>query len=226
MTTDKKCKHTKSSRKTDEEPELDILNEEAKAVKAAEEAEKAKAAEETQKEAKKPKKLTPQEKITELEIQLAETQDKILRTHAEFMNYRKRTAKEIANARMFGLTDTITPFLQVFDHFNMAVMAAENSDNMDAIRQGLEMILGEYEKALDELNVERFEAKGKAFDPELHEAVAHESSDEIPENHVLKQWSCGYKMGERLLRPATVVVSSGPAAAEKEDASDEKSEEQ
>ncbi|QSH40493.1 nucleotide exchange factor GrpE [Lentisphaerota bacterium ZTH] len=221
MTTDKKAKHKNSSKKIDGEAELDVLSEETEATEAA-----AEAAEAAGKKTAEPKELTPAQKIAELEAQLAEAQDKILRTHAEFMNYRKRTAKEIANARMFGLTDTITPFLQVFDHFNMAVIAAENSDNMDAIRQGLEMILGEYKKALDELHVERFEAAGKVFDPELHEAVAHEASDEIPENHIIKQWSCGYKIGERLLRPATVVVSSGPAAAEKEESSEPENEEQ
>jgi molecular chaperone GrpE len=102
----------------------------------------------------------------------------------------------------------------------MAVKAAESSDNMDAIRQGLEMILGEYGKALEELGVQKFDAVGQAFDPDLHEAMARETSDEVEEGNVIKQWSCGYKMGERLLRPAMVVVSSGPAEGVEEENQD------
>ena len=128
-----------------------------------------------------------------------------------------RTAKEIANARMFGQNDTILPFLQVFDHFSMAMTAAEKSENMDAIKQGLEMILKEYKKGLDELGVVAYDAVGEKFDPKLHDAMTNEPSDEIEEGYVIKQWNGGYKLGERLLRPATVVVSSGPANDEQDE---------
>ena len=70
----------------------------------------------------------------------------------------------------------------------------------------------EFKKAIDELSLVRIDTVGQKFDPELHEAVAHEVS-EAPEGEVIKQWSCGYKLGERLIRPAKVVVSSGPAKA-------------
>ncbi len=152
---------------------------------------------------------TPEEKIDQLKDELTAANEKYLRLQAEFQNYRKRAAKEISSARIFGTEETIVPFLQVFDHFNMAVQAAATSDNMDAIRQGLQFILDEYDKALKELGVTRFDAVGKEFDPELHEAMAHEPSDEVPEGKITKQWNCGYKLGERLMRPATVVVSSG-----------------
>jgi molecular chaperone GrpE len=190
MTTDKKGKKTKDV-KIDEELEEEVATVEE-------------AAEEKQEQ-------TPEEQVKALTKNLIEAEDKVLRLQAEYQNYRKRAAKDISNARMFGLTETIVPFLQVFDHFSMAVKAAESSDNMDAIRQGLEMILGEYGKALEELGVQKFDAVGQAFDPDLHEAMARETSDEVEEGNVIKQWSCGYKMGERLLRPAMVVVSSGPA---------------
>jgi len=160
------------------------------------------------------KELTAEEQIEALNVQLADSKDDLLRQRADFQNYRMRTAKEIANARMFGQTDTIIPFLQVFDHFNMAMMAAENSDNMDAIKQGLEMILKEYKKGLDELGVISYDAVGEKFDPKLHDAMTNEPSDEVEEGYVTKQWNVGYKLGERLLRPATVVVSSGPAKEE------------
>ena len=152
------------------------------------------------------------EKIKE---ELAAANDKYLRLCAEYQNYRKRVSKDISNARYEGVCSTIQPFLQVFDHFFMAVSAAENSDNTDSIRQGLTMILTEFQKALDELGVEKIDADGKDFDPELHEAISNEASEKIAEGKVSRQWSCGYKLGERLMRPARVVVSSGPAKEEK-----------
>ena len=162
-------------------------------------------------EASEEKEPTLEEKFEVLTAELAKSQDDLLRQKADFQNYRMRTAKEIANARIFGQTDTIMPFLQVFDHFKMAMTAAENSNNMDAIKEGLEMILKEYEKGLDELGVVAFDAVGKKFDPKLYDAMANEPSDEVEEGYVIKQWSGGYRLGERLLRPAKVVVSSGPA---------------
>jgi molecular chaperone GrpE len=163
------------------------------------------------------KELTPEEQVETLTAELADSKDDLLRLRADFQNFRMRTAKEIANARMFGQTDTIIPFLQVFDHFNMAMMAAENSDNMDAIKQGLEMILKEYKKGLDELGVISYDAVGEKFDPKLHDAMTNEPSDDVEEGYVIKQWNVGYKLGERLLRPATVVVSSGPAKDEQDE---------
>jgi len=160
------------------------------------------------------KELTTEEQVEALTVELAESKDALLRLKADFQNYRMRTAKEISNARVFGQTDTILPFLQVFDHFSMAMMAAEKSDNMDAIKQGLEMILKEYKKGLEELGVVSYDAVGEKFDPKLHDAMTNEPSDEVEEGYVIKQWSVGYKLGERLLRPATVVVSSGPAKDE------------
>ena len=160
------------------------------------------------------KELTAEEQVEALTVELAESRDDLLRLKADFQNYRMRTAKEISNARVFGQTDTILPFLQVFDHFSMAMMAAEKSDNMDAIKQGLEMILKEYKKGLDELGVVSYDAVGEKFDPKLHDAMTNEPSDKVEEGYVIKQWNGGYKLGERLLRPATVVVSSGPAKDE------------
>lgn len=170
------------------------------------------------------KEQTPEEQIKVLEDAVALAEDKTLRLQAEFQNYRKRTFKDISSARQLAVADTAQPFLQVFDHFNMAVHAAKQGDNMDAILQGMDMILIEYGKALDELGIKQFEAAGEKFDPELHQAVAHEASDEVEDGVIIKQWSCGYKMGEKLMRPAMVVVSSGPeqeAEAAEEPATEE-----
>ncbi|MBR2373850.1 MAG: nucleotide exchange factor GrpE [Lentisphaeria bacterium] len=146
--------------------------------------------------------------------ELAALQEKYIYLQAEYQNYRKRMAKEIADSRRFAVEDTVQPFMTVYDFLAMAETAANQSDNVEAIRQGLIMIIGEYRKAFDELGLKPFDAKGEKFDPELHDAVAREVSDEIPEGVVVKQWNCGFKLGEKVIRPARVVVSSGAAAEE------------
>ena len=117
------------------------------------------------------------------------------------------------------IPDTVQPFLAVYDFLTMAETAANQSDNIDAIRQGLMMIIAEYRKAFEELSLKPFNAVGEKFDPSLHDAVAHESSDEIEEGVVSKQWNCGFKLGEKVLRAARVVVSSG--APKEEDKKEE-----
>lgn len=147
--------------------------------------------------------------------ELAALQEKYIYLQAEYQNYRKRMAKELAESRRFAVEETVHPFLTVYDFLTMAETAAVQSDNIEAIRQGLVMIIAEYRKAFDELGLKPFDAKGRKFDPELHDAVAHESSAEVPEGVVSKQWNCGFKLGDRVVRPARVVVSSG-APKEKE----------
>lgn len=147
-------------------------------------------------------------KIEELEKQLEAEKNRYLLLMADFQNYRKRTAKELNAARLQGLYETVTPFTKVFDYLQMATKAAAESDNVSAIRTGMDMITNEYQKALDELGITMIQAVGENFNPAIHEAVAHEASEE-PEGKVIRQWSCGYQLGERLLRPAKVVVSSG-----------------
>ncbi len=149
-------------------------------------------------------------KVKDLEAKLAEAEDKRLRCYAEMENLRKRTAKEMENLRLNVLQDTISPFLQVFDHFAMAVSASEKSDNLKSLLQGMKMIENEFDKAFSELGVTKIDAVGQDFDPNLHEAVSQEASDTVPQGKVIRQWSCGYKTPLRLLKPAMVVVSSGP----------------
>jgi len=148
---------------------------------------------------------------------LADLQAKYLYLQAEYQNYRKRVAKDIADARSFAYADALGPFMTVFDFLAMADSAAVQSDNIESIRQGLKMIIGEFNKAFDTLGVKPLETVGKPFDPALHEAVAHEASESVPEGSIIRQWSNGFKMGEKLLRPARVVVSDGaPAEPEAE----------
>jgi len=137
--------------------------------------------------------------------------DKYLRVEADYQNYRKRVAKDMANVRAAAVAETLEPFIQLFDHFTMAINAAATAKNPETVVQGLKMIDDRYGKILEELHVSRFDAVNTPFDPALHEAVANEYSGEVPEGVVIRQWNSGYKLGDKVLRPARVVVSSGPA---------------
>ena len=159
-------------------------------------------------------------RIEELEKKLEETETKLkdaerlrLLALADMDNQRKRTAKEMENVRYNTTQDTVFPFLQVFDHFTMAVAAAEKSSSFESMLQGMEIIQKEFDKAFSDLDITVIDASGKPFDPAVHEAVAEEHSDTVPAGTVLRQWSRGYRCGTRLLKPAMVVVSSGPAEA-------------
>ncbi|MBO4633399.1 MAG: nucleotide exchange factor GrpE [Lentisphaeria bacterium] len=154
---------------------------------------------------------TPEEKLVKLEKALLEMEDKRLRLLAEMENQRKRAVKDMEAVRYNTMTDTLHPFFQVFDHFTMAVAATETTTNMQTLLEGMKMIRAEFDRAFADLGIERIDATGKDFDPNTQEAMSQEASDTVPAGKVIRQWSFGYKMGDRLLKPANVVVSSGPA---------------
>ncbi len=163
--------------------------------------------EELTEEKKKIKEL--EEEVLELQLKVKSSGDKLLRAHAEFENFRKRGIREKNDVRINTQFDTVSAVLPVLDHFGLALDAAEKAQNVDAVLDGMKLIKAEFEKALDSLGIETVNAVGETFDPEIHEAVANESSDEFEKDVVIKQWRAGYKLGNRLIRPATVVVSMG-----------------
>lgn len=154
--------------------------------------------------------------VDALKSQLEELQAKFLYLQAEYQNFRKRSARDISDTRSRTVADTVMPFLGIADFLTMAQSAAEKSDNLEAIKQGLLMIIAQFDKTLEELDIKKFSGVGAQFDPAIHDAVGKESSDSVPEGTVIREWNCGYRIGEKLLRPARVMVSSGPAAAEEE----------
>lgn len=173
-----------------------------------------KTAENTTTPASEPKKIKKDKKsqIQELNNKIAELESKILYMQADYQNFRRRSAKDISDARISGTANALEPFLNVNDFLGMAEMAIEKSDNVEAIKQGIMMIIQQYNRAMEELNVSTLKTVGEKFDPELHDAMSQEFSDTIPEGCIIKEVSKGYKMGERLLRPARVIVSKGKEA--------------
>ncbi len=139
--------------------------------------------------------------------------DRCLRTRADFDNYRKRMQREVVDSRFQATTQTVAEFLRLHDQLKLALEHAHAAADSSSIRQGLELIRAEFDRILGALGVTRMVTAGAAFDPAQHEAIAQESSALVPAGTVLREWKAGFTLGGRLLRPATVTVSSGPAEA-------------
>lgn len=144
---------------------------------------------------------TAEEKLTE---ELAAEHDRLLRVMAEYDNFRKRSQKEKEQAYGDTKASTIGEFLPVYDNFQRA-MSAEATD-LDSFKKGIEMIFNQYGETLKKLGVEAFGEKGDEFDPNIHNAVMHGEDEELPENSISDVFSTGYKIGDRVIRPAVVKV--------------------
>ncbi len=144
---------------------------------------------------------TAEEKLTE---ELAAEHDRLLRVMAEYDNFRKRSQKEKEQAYGDTKASTIGEFLPVYDNF-MRAMSAEATD-LDSFKKGIEMIFNQYGETLKKLGVEAFGEKGEEFDPNIHNAVMHGEDENLPENSISDVFSTGYKMGDRVIRPAVVKV--------------------
>jgi molecular chaperone GrpE len=139
--------------------------------------------------------------------------DRLLRTTADFDNYRKRAAREKVEAVRFANEGLIAKLLPVLDSFEMALSAAQTpgDESGKSLQAGVTMIYQQLRAVLQEAGVEEVDATGKMFDPNLHEAISQQESAEVPEGQVLQQVRRGYKLRERLLRPATVIVAKAPS---------------
>lgn len=138
--------------------------------------------------------------------------DLAMRTAADFDNYRKRAAREKEDAIRYANTSLLETLLPVVDNFELGLEAARGAADGDAILQGLGMVQRQLADFLSSAGVEQIATDGAEFDPNLMEAVGHENDKTVPEGHVLRQTRRGYKLRDRLLRPASVFVSKGPPA--------------
>jgi molecular chaperone GrpE len=163
--------------------------------------------------------LTP-EQIEELKTRAAradENWDRLLRTTADFENFKKRAARERIETAQFAAAALVEKLLPVLDHIEMAQAAAQNpkvpQGGIESLQAGVAMIQQQLKAALAEAGVEEIDAAGKPFDPAIHEAVSQWETSEMPEGRVFQQLRKGYKLRDRLLRPATVIVAKKPSPA-------------
>jgi len=138
----------------------------------------------------------------------------LLRARADLDNFRKRAAREREEAARFANESLMEKLIPVLDSFEIAVQATDDqaAAGSDAVRDGVRMIFQQLKSALTDAGLEEIDATGQEFDPNLHEAVSTLETDEVEEGHVARQLRKGYRLRERLLRPAMVVVARKPAA--------------
>ncbi len=139
----------------------------------------------------------------------AKNRDLYLRAVADLDTYRRKVQREKQELAKFALQPLIEELLPSLDHLGMAIAAAQSSDDSKNILTGVEMVSSQIKKVFSNFGVEEVDAEGKPFDPNTSECVSHEPSEDVPENEVIKVVRKGYIFNGRLLRPASVVVSSG-----------------
>ncbi|HEX3373687.1 MAG TPA: nucleotide exchange factor GrpE [Edaphobacter sp.] len=133
--------------------------------------------------------------------------DRLARLQAEFDNARKRESKERADSRDYAISNAVEPFLSVMDNFQLAL---KSDGSKEQLRAGVELILKQMEDALKGLNVQPVEAVGAQFDPRVHEALGSIETKEFPDHQVLEEIRRGYKIRDKLLRPALVKIAVNP----------------
>lgn len=156
-----------------------------------------------------PKEPTPEERIAQLEAKTAQLIDQNLRQMADFDNYRKRTLKEKAEIIKNAAADVLTKILPVIDDLERAIEYNGKSDDIDAIKEGTQLIYNKLMHILDGEGLKKIPAKGEKFDSDIHEAIATvPAADEDSKGKVIDCTRDGYKLNDKLLRAAQVVVAN------------------
>jgi len=162
-----------------------------------------------------PAMVTP-EQLAELKERAGkadENWERLLRTSADFENFKKRAAREKQEAIKFANESLLQKLVPVLDNLDSALTATQTAepDTGQSMQTGIKMVFQQLKAALAEAGLEEVDAAGKTFDPNLHEAVSQRETLEAEEGQVLQQLRKGYKLRERLLRPASVIVAKQPA---------------
>lgn len=167
--------------------------------------------------------------VAAMEAENEELKDQVLRLAAEMENLRRRTARDVADARAYSVANFARDMLQVSDNLNRALQAIpegarENDAGLNALAEGVEMTERAMMAALERNGVKKIEPEGQKFDPNFHQAMFEIPNTEVPSNTVQQVVQAGYVIGDRVLRPAMVGVAKGgpKETAEKTDSPNEK----
>lgn len=160
-----------------------------------------------------PETAEPTDPATALKEERDRLKDQLLRTAADFDNYRKRARKDVEEAERRAKEDVVREILPVIDNLERAVTAAGAASGVDAIVDGIKMVLRLFEDQAGRLGLTRVVAVGERFDPAIHDAIQQVETDDHPAGTVMTEIVPGYRLGEKLVRPAMVVVARKPAAS-------------
>lgn len=144
-----------------------------------------------------------------LKAELAAANDRNLRLMAEFDNFRRRSAREQLDIIETANGKLLEKLSEVLDNFERAFAAENKAKDLDTFEKGMQMIHDQFAKVLSDAGLEQLDPTGEEFDPNCHEALMQQPSEEVPENHVVTVFMKGYKLKNKILKPAKVIVSSG-----------------
>ncbi len=150
-----------------------------------------------------------EEKLTLAEQQAHENWEKAVRAMAELDNVRRRAERDVANAHRFGLEKFINSLLPIMDSLEEALRLADNKGDK-AMHEGLELTMKLFLGVLEKHDVQQLDPQGAVFDPQEHEAMSMQASTDVPTNTVLVVFQKGYKLNDRVIRPARVIVAKNP----------------
>jgi molecular chaperone GrpE len=151
----------------------------------------------------------PETRLAEMQAEVNKYKDAALRAAADLDNYRKRVSREREESIKYANTAFLERLIPILDNFELGLQAARNASGAAPIVDGFTMVYKQLQDFLANSGVETIEATGQTFDPNLHEALAQEESSQVPEGKVIRQIRKGYRLRDRLLRPANVVISKG-----------------
>lgn len=149
--------------------------------------------------------------LEDLKQKVVEAEKKALIYQADLENFRRRKSKEMQDALKFAAMPLITSLLQVLDNLDRALESAAADDAASSLRQGVELVRTQLVDALEAQGCQRIEALGQVFDPNFHEAIQMQPHPEAPANTIILEAQSGFKLHDRVVRPAKVIISTGPA---------------
>jgi len=149
----------------------------------------------------------PADPLVEAHAEIAKLKDAYMRTAADFDNYRKRSRREVDDARKAGREELLKELLPVFDNLERAIQSAQKATDLKAVAEGVSMVGKQFDGTLGRLQITRVPTIGNMFDPSLHEAIQQVETNDHPPGTVVAEVQPGYATGERLIRAAMVVVA-------------------
>lgn len=144
--------------------------------------------------------------------------EQLLRTSAEFDNYRKRNKRDLEEAERRAREEILRELLPVVDNLERAADAASGAQDASAVAEGVQMVLRQFQEVAGRLQLERLQSIGERFDPNVHDAIQQQESEEYPPGTIIAEVTPGYRLGDRLLRAAVVIVAKAASNESEENA--------
>ena len=156
--------------------------------------------------------LEASESVSDLQAKIESLQESLLRAKADFQNLQRRSAVERSEAVRYANAELMKSLLGVLDDFERALSVAQGAEHNDTVLEGIRLTYANLIKALADFGLEPIDALGQTFDPAIHQALLHQPTDQAPPGSVIEQAARGYRLRDRVLRPARVVVAKAPEA--------------